>query len=302
MFVLLTGDTEAGLRKPGRFASHEEAGFIWWGIPAPSDTFVFQKGSEIPPAVFTRAARLVSDFPVLIVRAGTFTHPVCPFMETGAQPGKNPRKEKAVPDARRLWDCGFSIGRLVARMGETVVIGESVPGGDVTADLLLRAFGMPPVDPDNESAWEDASSRLGITPKDLPGRGFEAVVELGDPMQVVAAGIATGARDRAEVVLAGGIPMLAVAALLRNLGDIGRITIATTSRTVDDPSLDFCSMAASLGLESMVIPLDYVRDGAGAAGAAWYAERLDFTLERVLQRAALLCGELSAAPTVNTEG
>lgn len=302
MFLLLTGDTEAGHQRPGRFASHEEAGLVWWGITPHSSSFEFREGAGIPPAVITRAARLVSDLPVLIVRAGSFTHPVCPFMETGAQPGKDPRKNKAVPDAHRLWDCGFSIGRLVARMGENVVIGESVPGGEVTADLLLRAFGISPVDPVNGPAWEETSSRLGITSDHLPGRGFEAVIELGDPMQVLAAGIATGARDRAEVVLAGGVPMLAVAALLRNLGDTGKITIATTTCTADDTSPGFRSIAASLNAETVIIKLDDVQDGAGAAGAVWYAERLGLSLERIIQRAVLLCDELSDDRTADAEG
>ncbi len=302
MFVLLTGDTEAGQRLPGRFASHEEAGLVWWGIPSTSSSFALRKGSGIPPAIITRAARLVSDFPVIVVRAGSFTQPVCPFMETGALPGKDPRKDKAVPGAHRLWDCGFSIGRLVARMGETVVIGESVPGGEVTADLLLRAFGISPVDPVNGPAWEEASSRLGITPDHLPGRGIEAVIELGDPMQVLAAGIATGARDRAEVVLAGGVPMLAVAALLRNLGDKGKITIATTTRTADETSPGFRSLAGTLSAETVIIKLDDVSDGAGAAGAVWYAERLGLSLERIIQRAVFLCDELSDDRTADAEG
>lgn len=301
MFLLLTGDTEAGSIQPHRFASHEEADLIWWGSPVPKEASALVKNTVIPPAVFTRAARLVSDFPLLTVRAGTFVPPSCPFMETGTQPGKDPRGEKAVPDALRLWDSGFSIGRLVGRMGDAVVIGESVTGGDVTASLLLRAFNLVSEDSSHESAWGDASSRLGIRQGEYSGRGFEAVTELGDPVQIVAAGVASGARDRAEVILAGGIPMIAVAALLRNLGDTGKITVVTTSRTADEAQSGFRSMAEALGTETVIIPAGEVPDGAGAGGAAWYAERLGVSLEQVLQRTAILRRELFAASSKNPE-
>lgn len=295
MFILLTCDTEAGPRQPHRFASHEEADLVWWGSPVPKEAVVFQNTTEILPAIFTRSARLVSDFPVLTVRAGTFLLPSCPFMETGAQCGKDPRRERAVPDALKLWDSGFSIGRLVGRMGNAVVIGESIPGGDVTASLLLRSFNLVDGDSAHGAVWNEVSSRLGIGMGEFSGRGFDAVTELGDPMQIVAAGIASGARDRADVILAGGIPMLAVAALLRNLGDKGRITVATTSRTAEDASSGFRSMVEALKIDTLIIPLDEVPDGAGAGGAAWYAEKLGFPLEQVLRRAGFLCRELSAA-------
>lgn len=301
MFVLLTGDTEAGPGQPRRFASHEEADLVWWGSRPLKATAAFINAPEISPALFTRAARLVSDFPVLTVRAGTFLSPVCPFMETGAQSGKDPRREKAVPEALRLWDSGFSIGRLVGRMGDNVVIGESIPGGDVTASFLLRAFDLAGGDSAYGSAWDEVSSRLGKKQGEFSGRGFDAVVELGDPMQIVAAGVAAGARDRSEVTLAGGIPMLAVAALLRNMGDTGRINVVTTSRTAEDASSGFRSIAEVLKVDTMVIPLDEVPDGAGAGGAAWYAEKLGVSLEQVRGRARLLCRELSAASPEDPE-
>lgn len=301
MFVLLTGDTEAGPGQPRRFPSHEEADLVWWGLRPLELTGAFINAPGISPALFTRAARLVSDFPVLTVRAGTFLPPVCPFMETGALSGKDPRREKAVQDALRLWDSGFSIGRLVGRMGDPVVIGESIPGGDVTASLLLRSLGLVSGDFAYDPAWDEVSSRLGIDVGGFSGRGFDALTELGDPMQIVAAGVASGARDMADVILAGGIPMLAVAALLRNLGDKGRITVATTSRTAEDASPGFRPIAEALKADTLIIPLDEVPDGAGAGGAAWYAEKLGVSLDQVRGRARLLCRELSAASPEDPE-
>ena len=301
MFIVLTCDSDAGPGKPHRFAPHEEADLIWWGSPVPGGAAALEKNTVIPPAVFTRASRLVSDFPVLTVRAGTFVPPFCPFMETGAQPGKDPRREKAVPDSLRLWDSGFSIGRLAGRMGDTVLIGESVTGGDVTAELLLRSFNLVSGDFAYNDAWDEASCRLGIRQGEYSGHGFEAVTELGDPMQIVAAGVASGARDRADVILAGGMPMLAVAALLRNLGDTGRITVVTTSCTADAASSGFRATAEALKTDILVIPLADVPDGAGAGGAAWYAEKLGVSLEKVRERTGFLCRELSASSPENTE-
>lgn len=293
MFLLLTGDTAAGEKGALRFDSHEEANLVWWGSPLPEGASRFDGSPEVPPAIFTRAARLVSDFPLMIIRGGSRILPLCPFMESGASPGNDPAKEKAVPEALRLWDSGFSIGRLAARMADVVVIGESIAGGDRTASMLLRSFGLLTDDDGYGEAWNEASARTGIKEGEMKGRGFDALTELGDPVQIVAAGVASGARGNAEVLLAGGVPMLAVAALLRNMGDSGPIRIVTTSRTAEDVSAGFRPLAEALKAETVTLPLDDVPDGAGAGGAAWYSERLGISAERCLQRARFLCGELA---------
>jgi len=300
LFILLTGDTAAGSPLPGRFPPSAEADLIWWGIAAPSVSCGEFEGNLIPPAVFTRSARMTADLPTLVVNCGTLIHPVCPYMETGAIPGRDPREETAVPDAERLWDSGFSIGRLLAGMNDDLVIGDSSSGSGVAAPLILKALGYKAEALDKPfgggagtSPWDLASSRLGIRPGDLVGRGFFAVSELGDPVLVVAAALAAGAKGGTRVLLSGGLPMLAVGALLRDMGDRGSLAVSATSRTLKDLGGAFEEISGVLGAETRVADLDSVRDGAGASGAAWSAERCGVTLEMILERAEMLCEDLS---------
>ena len=118
MFILLTGDSQAGSAAPGRFPSHAEADFTWWGINAPGMVPALSGGSPTPPVLVTRAARFLADFPTLVVRCGSMTAPKCPYMETGAPTGRDPAKGPSLPGAGVTWDSGFSLGRLLAGLDD----------------------------------------------------------------------------------------------------------------------------------------------------------------------------------------
>lgn len=299
MFILLTGDSQAGNGSPGRFPSHAEADFTWWGINAPGMVPALSGGSPTPPVLVTRAARFLADFPTLVVRCGSMTAPKCPYMETGAPTGRDPAKGPSLPGAGVTWDSGFSLGRLLAGLDDRLVIGSSCPGDEVTARLFLKALGYKaaaidyfPAYREGPDPWETASSRLGIRPGDLIGHGFKAASELGDPAMVVAAALAAGAMGGAKVLLSGGLPMFAAAALLRDLGEKGRFSLAVTARTERDLGGAFGDLSALLDLETQTVDLGEILDGAGASGAALLAGESGFTPERVLDRAFRLREEV----------
>jgi len=299
LFILLTGDSQAGSAAPGRFPSHAEADFTWWGINAPGMVPALSGGSPTPPVLVTRAARFLADFPTLVVRCGSMTAPKCPYMETGAPTGRDPAKGPSLPGAGVTWDSGFSLGRLLAGLDDRLVIGSSCPGDEVTARLFLKALGYKaaaidyfPAYREGPDPWETASSRLGIRPGDLIGHGFKAASELGDPAMVVAAALAAGAMGGAKVLLSGGLPMFAAAALLRDLGEKGRFSLAVTARTERDLGGAFGDLSALLDLETQTVDLGEILDGAGASGAALLAGESGFTPERVLDRAFRLREEV----------
>ena len=300
MFILLTGDSQAGNASPGRFPSHAEADFTWWGITDPGMVPALSGGSPTPPVLVTRAARFLADFPTLVVRCGSRSMPKCPYMETGVPTGGDPAKGPALPGAGVTWDSGFSLGRLLAGLDDRLVIGSTCPGDEVTARFFLKALGYKgaalyylPSYGEGPDPWEAASSRLGIRPGDLIGHGFKAASELGDPAMVVAAALAAGAMGGAKVLLSGGLPMLAAAALLRDLGEKGRFSLAVTARTERDLGGAFGDLSALLDLETQTVDLGETPDGAGASGAALLAGESGFTLERVLDRASRLRGEIA---------
>jgi len=309
LFILLTGDSAAGTAEPGRFPPKAEADFIWWGITTPGMRSSLCRGPLTHPVLIPRAARFLADFPTLVVRCGSIDAPLCPYMETGAQPGGDPAAGTALHGAQLLWDSGFSLGRLLAGLCGRLVIGESCPGNGVTSRLILRALGYRadaledlPSGDEGPSPWERASSRLGIRPGDLIGRGFEAAIELGDPVLVTAAAITAGAMGGPDILLSGGLPMLAVSAILRDLGEKGRISISTTTRTEEDLGGAFGAISKLLDLQVQLADIGDVPDGAGASGAVLLSGKYDITPERVLQRAEYLRHEISDQGSRSGEG
>ena len=309
MFILLTGDSAAGPALPGRFSSPAEADFVWWGIATAEMRLSLRDDLAPSPVLITRAARFLADFPTLVVRCGTRSAPKCPYMETGAPAGQDPAKGPSLLDVGLLWDSGFSLGRLLAGLGDRLVLGISCPGGEVTSRLALKALGFRadvlddfPSRKEGPSPWEKASSRLGIRPGDLIGHGFKAASELGDPALVIAAAMTAGAMGGAEVLLSGGVQMLAASALLRDLGEKGKIGLATTVRTEKDLAGAFGDLSALLDLGVQVVDLGEVPDGAGASGAALLAEESGFAPERVLDRALRLSGEIESGAPGSREG
>lgn len=309
MFILLMGDSAAGPAEPGRFPPKAEADFIWWGITTPGMRSSLCRGPITHPVLIPRAARFLADFPTLVVRCGSIDAPLCPYMETGAQPGGDPAAGPALHGAQFLWDSGFSLGRLLAGLCGRLVIGESCPGNGVTSRLILRALGYRadaledlPSGDEGPSPWERASSRLGIRPGDLIGRGFEAAIELGDPVLVTAAAITAGAMGGPDILLSGGLPMLAVSAILRDLGEKGRVSISTTTRTEEDLGGAFGAISKLLDLQVQLADIGDVPDGAGASGAVLLSGKYDITPERVLQRAEYLRHEISDQGSRSGEG
>ena len=185
-------------------------------------------------------------------------------------------------------------------------------GGTTTAMLVLRALGysgtVSSSGPDNplalkESIWRAASERLGIKEGSFKGLGLEAAAELGDPMQVAAAAYVAALPKRVRVTLAGGTQMMAVAAILRDMGVERDLLVATTKYVHKDPSSCFESYAKQIGTRWYAAPLDFshsrftgladyekgfIKEGVGAGGAVWYAEQLGVPVERVQRRTEAL--------------
>ncbi len=326
MFVLVIGGSAVssipGISIAGSnpevvpFTAPADADVLLWGKPHVVDALPIDPDGHPTPALITRAAYLAAGFPALIVRAGTFVPPEVPFIETGARVGGNPVTEDAVTDAEMLFRKGATLGHELSKTHDTIVIGESIPGGTTTALFLLRSLGydgmVSSASPQNpvrlkEDMWEKVTKRLGIDHGSLKGKGIQAVSSLGDPMQVVAAGIASGCSENTRVVLAGGTQMLAVGALLRNLGEQRPLLIATTRYIAEDKSADFQSIADQVGLEMYLACLDFsrspfpgladyekgfVKEGVGAGGAVWYAGERGIPVSKVISGTEILYCDL----------
>lgn len=301
------------------FTAPADADLVCWGRPRVVDVVPVDPQGHPTPALITRAARLESGFPYLAVRSGSYLAPACPFLDLAASPGADPQESVAVPEARGIFEAARELAGNLSGLPGPFVLGESVPGGTTTALLVLRALGRPgmvssagpenPI-PTKERAWERASRRAGVSLGSLGNDPLEAVRQLGDPMQAAVAGFAAGLPRSCEVVLAGGTQMAAVAAVLRHLGEDRPLTVATTKYVVQDPSSHFLEMARDLEVEPYAAPLDFsrspfpgladyergfVKEGVGAGGSVWYAQRLGVSPERVCARTEELYRAMTGA-------
>ncbi|WP_226038927.1 nicotinate mononucleotide-dependent phosphoribosyltransferase CobT [Natrinema sp. DC36] len=194
------------------------------------------------PAAVTRAVREVVDFDVSVIDAGLTQSTAAPTVDLDAGPGDDIRESVAVPDATAVFDRAYDYGASLP--DDRLVIGETVPGGTTTALGVLTALGEPagvssslPENPIERKrrVVDEALAASNLEPGECDGAPLEAIEAVGDPVQPTVAGIAAGALEAgADVTLAGGTQMVAVAALLRHAGIDAPLSIATTSFVADE--------------------------------------------------------------------
>lgn len=321
MFFLFIGGTELskqkGLSAAGAcpeiipYTAPADADLIRFGRPKVIDVFPLDPEGHPTPAIITRAALLEAAIPCCVVRAGSYVPPYPPYVELGAGFGRNPCLEEAVPDAELIFEAAKNFAKdLCASRGsqKSFVLGESVPGGTTTALLVLRSLGydgmVSSAGPENpillkEQVWSESCARTNLALGGLAGRPLDAVREFGDPMQAAVMGFALGLPEDAEIVLAGGTQMLAVAALLRESGSRADILVATTRYVGEDKTSSFSELAGRLKVKTYLAPLDFsksphkglrdyelgfVKEGAGAGGSVLCAERASVPAEKVVEK------------------
>jgi len=251
------------------------------------------------PASITRAILELVQLSPLFINAGLAHRPTMPCLDVYGEPGADPRFTEAVPRAAELYEKGAMIGTMLSRFSDLLVLGECVPGGTTTAMCVLRALGYEarvsssyvdnPVTM-KEEIWQAVKERMDDA--EIAGP-LDVARHAGDPMVPVCAGIArTYGRP---LVLAGGTQMLAVAALLKELGQ--RIPpIATTCYVRDDPSANFLEISDAIGARVYFIDPDFgrlghsglarycigeVKEGMGAGGAMFMAYLMGFSPDEI---------------------
>jgi len=95
------------------------------------------------PASITRAMMDICGVIPLFITAGLAQRPTVPCFDAYGEPGSDPRHGDAVPRAEDMFEAGRIIGTFLSRAYDTLVLGESVPGGTTTALCVLRALGYP---------------------------------------------------------------------------------------------------------------------------------------------------------------
>jgi uncharacterized protein (TIGR00303 family) len=223
------------------------------------------------PASITRAMMDLMNLHPLFINAGLAHTPTVPCLDVYGCVGDDPRERDALPCADVLYQRGMWIGEFLSVSSDLLVLGECVPGGTTTALCILRALGYTasvsssfvnnPVSK-KEEICEVVQNRIRSNGVSQP---LDLIRATGDPMMPVAAGIAHAYKG--DILFAGGTQMLAVAALVRAMGDAVPM-IVTTSYVRDDPTANVEELAGEIG--ARIVFVDPGFDDLGHAGLARY--------------------------------
>jgi uncharacterized protein (TIGR00303 family) len=254
------------------------------------------------PVYIARAIVAALDLPLYIFNAGLPTPPTIPHIDLGGKPAACLTTGQALPIeiVTHLYQQGLIWGeKLGTAAGDGyLIIGECVVGGTTTALSLLSGLGIDAAGKINSShpvcnhqqKWEIVQQGLSqLNPSPLST--LELVAAIGDPMQIVVAGMAIAASRTSGVLLAGGTQMLAVAALIQAIGmeqglelNTAQIVIGTTAWVAGDRSADTVALAELIPQfplistqlsfadsrypQLQVYEQGFVKEGVGAGGAA----------------------------------
>ncbi|GGL42154.1 hypothetical protein GCM10009037_27090 [Halarchaeum grantii] len=259
------------------------------------------------PALVTRAVRELVGFDVVALDAGLAARTAAPAVRLGSEPGRDVRDPEPVANAAALFDAAAEYAR--GHPDESLVVGETIPGGTTTALGVLRAlgeqYGVSSSLPTNPIALKrdvvaDALDASGLEPGALSGDPVAAVRRMGDPTLATIAGLVEGALDAGKTVtVAGGTQMLAAATLVRHRGIDDPFALATTSFVADDDGVDLRAAADDLGVDLRVTDPGFehtdhaatehylagvAKEGAGMGGALALADDAGVSMAAVRDR------------------
>ena len=279
----------------------------------------------LSPTFISRAVVEELDLPTYIFNAGLFHQPTVDTIDLGGTAAACVSSGKAMPieKVRHLFEQGLKWGKKLANTAEYLILGECVVGGTTTALALLTALGIEARGMVNSShancnhgqKWSVVrAGLLNVDPSNHQNDPLALVAAVGDPMQIVVAGMAIAASRRIGVMLAGGTQMLAIYALIKEISlyhsvsaQLSEIVVGTTRFVVEDPTGNTVSLANEIGGSLLATDLDfstsrypgfrayssgYVKEGVGAGGCAiathllqnWTSARLVAAIETLFTK------------------
>lgn len=323
-FACILGFTETGLI-PGisaagatpedrKYTAIADAEFLINGVVSKPNFPLPPLTEGASPVLISRAAIEACQIPVYLFNAGLLIPPVVPSIDLKGVPANCVTSGKALPLDRvfNLFDRGLYWGEKIAKEVDYLIIGECVVGGTTTALSVLTGLGIDAIGKVNSSHPHcNHQQKWSVVETGLKNAGYLPIQEkdtfdplalvaaVGDPMQIVAAGMAIAATRHIGVMLAGGTQMLAVYALIRAIGrsphfanvnywkreaDLSNLVVGTTRWVAEDPTGDTVGLAKAIadipllatGLnfatsrysQLRAYERGFVKEGVGAGGCA----------------------------------
>ncbi|MBW4420330.1 MAG: TIGR00303 family protein [Myxacorys californica WJT36-NPBG1] len=334
-FGCVLGFTETGLI-PGisaagatpddrRFTAIADAEFLINGVqpnpiyPLPPLT------AGASPVLISRAVIEALSIPVQIFNAGLPQPPTVPAIDLDGEPARCLSTGQAMSRnlAEHLFQQGLKWGEKLAAQywDRYLVIGECVVGGTTTALAVLLGLEIDAIDKVNSShpicnhAQKLNLVRQGLAASREETHPLALAAAVGDPMQIVVAGMTIAASRTCGVLLAGGTQMLSVYALTRAITthvsldwQPENVAIGTTRWVAEDPTGDTIGLAQAIGsVPLLATPLSfassrfaqlrmyeqgYVKEGVGAGGLAiaahlyanWNQQKLLSAIEELVEQ------------------
>lgn len=284
-----------------KYTPPADAEFILYGNCKSIDMIPATPDGKPTPSIITKTALESTNFPMIVVDSGSEIKPILPYVTVNSKPGNNISVEAGLnySDVINNYEMGKLLGVQLSKNQDTIVIGESIPGGTTTALGVLQALGIDAFNKVSSSMPENpvtlknkvvkqALARSALTVEEYKNDPFKAVSNLGDPMMPTVTGITESMLKRGKkVILAGGTQMCCIAAILKNLKVSLKtnVCIGTTSYVHNDRTSDISDLAGqvdedlpiyfvNLGLENSkkdglrAYSQGFVKEGAGAGGMA----------------------------------
>lgn len=302
-----------------KYTPAADAEYIYYGSCKCIDTIPATPDGKPTPAIISKTALDLSNIPISIVDSGSKIKPIIPYISIDSEFGKNILEEPGleIENVIRNYNMGKLLGKELAKINETVIIGESIPGGTTTALGVMQALGFNGYNkvsssmPDNPNELknkivEKALLRSKIRTGDCLNDPFRAIASFGDPLMPTVVGLAEEVISRKrKIILAGGTQMCCILALLKSLNVRLRdnICIGTTSYIINDKKSDIVGLLNNISDEVPIFYIDlllenstkkglrsysegFVKEGAGAGGIsiAAFLNNDNLTKEQFLQK------------------
>ncbi len=301
---LIPGISAAGATPQDReYTAIADAEFLAQGVQANYLHPLPILTAGVSPTFITRAVIETLDIPMHIFNAGLAHQPTVDTIDLKGIPAACVSSGRAMPleKVQHLFKQGLKWGDKLADTTDYLIIGECVVGGTTTALALLIALGYEARGMVNSSHPScNHTQKWSVVQTGLLKAGlssiqsedpFVVVAAIGDPMQIVVAGMAIAASRRVGVMLAGGTQMLAVYALIKAIANyhytsvqLSNVVVGTTRWVAEDPTGNTVELAKIVG----GVPLlatglsfatsrypsfraysqGYVKEGVGAGGCA----------------------------------
>lgn len=298
---LIPGISAAGATPADRkYTCLADAEFLYNGACSQPQYPLPPLAAGASPVLIARAVVETLSLPLYLFNAGLPQTPVVPTIDLGGIPALCLSHGCALELSvvNHLFYQGLLWGEKLAKnlADRYLIIGECVVGGTTTALAVLTALGIAAQGKVNSShpvcnhsqKWDVVQS--GLKKAKLSSDPMQIVAAVGDPMQIVVAGMTIAASRFCGVLLAGGTQMLAVYALIQALARAYNLTwqpetvvVGTTRWVAEDPTGNTVKLAQAIGnvpllatqlsfatskyQQLQAYEQGFVKEGMGAGGA-----------------------------------